>query len=91
MSESKAEYVKRQTQNRYHTCHWPGCNKQVPPAMWGCKTHWFKVPVGLRNQIWATYQPGQEVSMTPSESYMEVAEKVDIWIGEHLAATGGKP
>jgi len=34
-----------------HTCHWPGCNKEVPPAMWGCKTHWFSLPKRLRDRI----------------------------------------
>lgn len=77
---SKADYVKSQGQTRAHTCHWPGCGKQVPPAMWGCKAHWFKLPQSLRNKIWATYRPGQEVSMTPSQDYLDAANEVDAWI-----------
>lgn len=65
-----------------HHCHWPGCTKEVPPAMWGCKTHWFKLPVSLRNQIWATYVPGQEITKTPSADYMRAAAKVQEWIAE---------
>jgi hypothetical protein len=80
---SKADYVRSQPQTRNHTCHWPNCGKQVPPAMWGCKTHWFKLPQGLRNRIWATYQPGQEVTMTPSQQYLDVAREVDTWIREN--------
>lgn len=38
---SKADYVRAQGQTRPHHCHWPGCDKQVPPAMWSCKPHWF--------------------------------------------------
>jgi hypothetical protein len=76
----KIEYVKSQKQTRSHTCHWPGCTKQVPPAMWGCSTHWFKLPVALRNKVWAAYVPGQEVNLTPSDKYLEVAREVDIWI-----------
>lgn len=63
-----------------HTCHWPGCGKAVPPSMWGCKAHWFKLPKALRDRIWATYRPGQEISKTPSDSYIEAAKAVQKWI-----------
>jgi len=39
---TKADYVRSQGQTRNHHCHWPGCDKQVPPAMWGCKGHWYR-------------------------------------------------
>lgn len=84
MSETKAQYVLRQKQTRYHTCHWPGCNKQVPPAMWGCSTHWFKLPKRLRDRIWATYRPGQEKDMSPSDAYMDAARDVQAWIAEQV-------
>lgn len=79
MSEKQA-YVKRQGQTRTHTCHWPGCERQVPPAMWGCKPHWFALPRSLRSRIWATYEIGQEVSMTPSKEYLAAARDVQNWI-----------
>lgn len=80
MTTSKAEYVKAQSQTRSHHCHWPGCERQVPPAMWGCKTHWFKLPRGLRLQIWETYRPGQEITGKPTGAYIEVAKAVQAWI-----------
>lgn len=76
----KAEHVKAQPQARKHHCHWPGCDKQVPPAMWGCKAHWFKLPAALRNKIWVAYRPGQEIEGTPSRAYVEVALEVQDWI-----------
>lgn len=79
---SKADYVRSQGQTRAHHCHWPGCDKQVPPAMWGCSKHWFMLPQRLRNRVWATYRPGQEVTMTPSDAYMRVADEVQQWIKE---------
>jgi len=79
----KADYVRRAPQSRTHHCHWPGCDKEVPPAMWGCKPHWFRLPVSLRNKIWAAYQPGQEVDGTPSRKYVEIARQVQAWIEEH--------
>ena len=83
--KSKADYVKSQKQTRAHTCHWPGCNKQVPPAMWGCKQHWFKLPLRLRSKIWATYKPGQEITMTPSAAYLDAADEVQKWIRENIS------
>lgn len=65
-----------------HTCHWPGCKKEVPPAMWGCRAHWFTLPQVLRNEVWRTYVPGQEITKTPSTAYLEVARKVQAWIRE---------
>lgn len=48
-----------------HTCHAIGCSKKVPPAMFMCKSHWFRVPKFLRDGIWATYRPGQEKDWKP--------------------------
>ena len=81
---TKADYVRSQGQTRKHHCHWQGCEKQVPPAMWGCKQHWFKLPTRLRNRIWATYRPGQEKNMTPSKEYLEVADEVQRWIRDTI-------
>jgi hypothetical protein len=78
----KADHVRGARQSREHTCHWPDCEKQVPPAMWGCKTHWFKLPVALRSKIWATYQIGQEESGSPSREYLTVARQVQEWTNE---------
>lgn len=76
----KSDYVINQPQTRLHHCHWPGCGRQVPPAMWGCKNHWFALPKVLRDKIWRTYRPGQEKDWSPSEAYIEAAEEVQEWI-----------
>jgi hypothetical protein len=81
-TSEKVAYVKSQSQTRDHRCHWPGCEKSVPPAMWGCKGHWFKLPASLRAKVWATYVPGQEVDGTPSANYLRVADEVQRWIKE---------
>lgn len=80
---TKADYVLSQPQTRRHHCHWPGCEKQVPPAMWGCSKHWFKLPKSIRDQIWKTYKPGQEKTMTPSIEYLRVAGEAQRWIKEN--------
>ena len=81
---SKADYVLRQKQTRFHTCHWPTCNKQVPPAMWGCKTHWFMLPKHLRDAIWKAYRPGQEQDLDVSDAYMDAANAVQEWIAKQI-------
>lgn len=88
---SKYDYVKRQGQTRSHSCHWPGCGREVPPSMWGCGPHWFKLPKRLRDRIWATYEIGQEVSMTPSDAYLDAALAVQAWIEESGLYDGSQP
>lgn len=83
---AKVEHVRRAPQTREHTCHWPGCTAQVPPAMWGCKPHWMKLPKPLRDRVWAAYRPGQETDMEPSAEYLAVADDVQRWIRERTPA-----
>jgi len=66
-----------------HICHHPGCTTEVPPAQWGCKRHWFRLPKRLRNRIWATYQVGQEITKTPSAAYLAAAKDVQQWCLEN--------
>lgn len=65
---------------RKHTCHWPGCPKEVTPALWGCQYHWYRLPKLLRDAIWKEYRPGQEVDKKPSIRYLVVATLVQGWI-----------
>jgi hypothetical protein len=66
-----------------HTCHWPGCKINVPPKLWGCKSHWFQLPKNLRSLIWRTYRPGQEITKTPSPEYIAAAHQVQEWIAQN--------
>jgi hypothetical protein len=79
----KVQHVLQGRQTRKHHCHWPGCTKEVPPALWGCRTHWFMLPIRLRNKIWAAYRPGQEENQNPSRRYVEAAREVREWIMEN--------
>lgn len=63
-----------------HTCHWPGCQAIVKPQFWGCFPHWNELPAWARSMIWASYTPGQEIKKNPSQGYIEVIERVYIWI-----------
>jgi hypothetical protein len=82
----KVKHVKAAGQTREHHCHWPGCTLQVPPAMWGCRNHWYSLPAGLRAKVWATYQPGQEKTLSPSAEYLAVAREIQQWIAKTSGA-----
>lgn len=81
----KADYVrdKIKTASGGHRCHWPGCERRVPPAMWGCREHWYRLPRLLRTLIWRTYRPGQEADKRPSAAYVEAARRAQQWIKEN--------
>ena len=79
----KRDHVLRASQTRGHTCHWPGCGRQVPPAMWGCKPHWMRLPYAIREAIWAAYSAGQEERLDPSDEYMRAAERAQEWIRQN--------
>ena len=86
----KADHVRaklKEGKAHNHHCHWPGCKKAVPPAAWGCRTHWYKLPRSLRAKIWAAYRPGQEDTKTPSARYVEVAREVRDWIKANTEPT----
>jgi hypothetical protein len=76
----KAAHVRAAGQTRRHGCHWPGCDRQVPPAMWGCKAHWFRLPQAIRNRIWRAYRAGQEEDGRPSREYIDAARAAQDWI-----------
>jgi hypothetical protein len=79
---SKVEYVRERMRkpSSGHHCHWPGCSRKVPPAVWGCREHWYMLPADLRRRIWNSFNPGQEITKTPSREYVEAAQAVQAWI-----------
>lgn len=83
----KVAHVLRAGQTRKHHCHWPGCTQQVPPAKWSCRPHWYALPRYLRNKIWDAYEIAQEVSMTPSNEYLDVMHEVQAWIAANSPPT----
>lgn len=84
----KVSHVKAAKLTRKHSCHWPGCINQVPPAMWGCRRHWYMLPKYLRDKIWSAYRPGQEDDMHPDSSYLDAANEVQEWITKYKEVHG---
>jgi hypothetical protein len=57
-----------------HTCHAHGCTVAVPPKMFMCKEHWFKLRQKTRAAIWREYTQGQEVTKEPTVRYLAVQQ-----------------
>ena len=74
-----------------HTCHWPSCTRSVPPKLWGCRKHWYKLPKAIRDEIWHYYVPGQEIRKDPSSAYLVVAAKADQWARDYEKQNGKVP
>jgi hypothetical protein len=81
----KVAHVRAAGQIRPHRCHggMPGCLGTCPPAAWGCRSCWRRLPKRFRDAIWAAYRPGQETNLTPSRAYLAVARDVQQWIREN--------
>lgn len=62
-----------------HSCLWGDCSKQVSAHLWGCKKHWFSLPLRLRRQISAAYEPGQSI-VTMSDDYRAAMAAADAFI-----------
>ena len=89
MGPSKLRHVLRvPNTDRSHTCHWPGCNVAVKPAMWGCRKHWGMLPERIRREIWAAYRAGQEVDKRPSQRYIDAARAAQDWINTNIPQPG---
>jgi hypothetical protein len=58
-----------------HECHAHGCEVQVPPKLFMCKSHWYKLRKKMRDAIWNEYRPGQEDNKNPSTRYMAVQQR----------------
>jgi hypothetical protein len=80
MFDDKVEHVRAAGQTRGHTCHWPGCQTEVPPAMWGCQMHWYMLPKDIRSEIWRAYEIDQEETGNVSSQYVAAARKAQDWI-----------
>jgi len=63
-----------------HICHAKGCDVLVPPARFMCMRHWRMLPEDTRDLIWSVYRDGQEITMTPSAEYLQIAREAIAWL-----------
>ena len=65
-------------------CPWPTCGKPIRPAYLMCRTHWYRLPAGLRDRIWATYHRGQTLA-TASPEYLDALRAALDYAGQASA------
>lgn len=70
-----------------HHCHATDCTTAVPPEMFMCRLHWYKVPYHQRQMIWKTYREGQCDDMNPSRAYCLVAKEAVITVARKESKT----
>jgi hypothetical protein len=58
-----------------HACHATGCTVPVPPRLFLCRKHWFRLPEPMRDLVWSAYVPGQEIRKDPSPEYLNVTQR----------------
>ena len=56
-----------------HTCHAPGCDRNIAPKYLMCPEHWGQVPKAIQADVWKHYRSGQEVDKQPSAEWMAAA------------------
>lgn len=58
-----------------HACHAIRCDREVPPKLLMCASHWRMVPKRLQRLIWKHYRPGQEIDKRPTRAYLDVMDE----------------
>ncbi len=64
---------------------------EIPPSLFMCKPHWFRLPRNLRARIWAAYVPGQEIRKDPTPRYVAAATAAHNWIRDNVLQAPEKP
>lgn len=62
-----------------HYCRWPGCVRQVSTRIWGCRSHWYKLPLEHQRRILRAYMGGQETRGTASPEYIAADKAARSW------------
>lgn len=65
-------------------CFAVGCPIQVGAEMFGCRGHWFMVPKGTRNTIWAEYRGGRVLGVKYCDAALDAIRAVAAREGKAL-------
>lgn len=52
---------------RTHECQAKGCDRQVPLDVLTCRTHWFRIPYYLRNEVISSYRATKRINVSESD------------------------
>ena len=68
-----------------HRCGWPSCGKLVAISIWGCRVHWYALPLPLRGWIRRAYLQGIADDDHPSLNYRRAHRAALEWIAAYEA------
>jgi hypothetical protein len=66
-------------------CRHPGCDRAASQAGWGCKPHWFKLPLDLRNRLYRAAALVDGWDDQRYQAWAAVADEADRHVAEQLA------
>lgn len=72
------------TMSRRNKCNHPDCDALKPVDMYACRSHWFRLPVGLRMEILRAF--AQKGALSP-EWLAAHGKAVAFWKGVRDAHT----
>lgn len=76
---------------RQHGCHAKECPMAVPPKMFMCKKHWYRLPKDMRDAVWREYNPGQEEgNASVTRAYCTVTDEAIAFIVDLEAPVQGE-
>lgn len=62
---------------KVHLCPWPSCHVMVGPSMWGCSSHWFRLPFGHQRAITQAYERGEAGAL------LKAIRSAATWAAKH--------
>lgn len=65
-----------------HKCHAISCPVPIPPRLLFCKAHWRLVPDGVKAQVYAAYQHGQEQTKVTTAAYRQAMALAVIMVAK---------
>lgn len=68
-----------------HPCGWPGCGISVVGDLWGCSTHWFRLPEEARELLGATFR-GRD---SDPDAHFRALERTEAWCRKVIAREKG--
>lgn len=68
----------------FHKCFHPHCHAEIPTAMFGCKFHWFALPLLLRTAIQGAYWRFQRGEVGAIEHLREAQQAAIAYVNRNL-------
>jgi len=65
-----------------HKCHARHCEKNIPPELLMCYSHWKRIPKHIQAAVWRHYRNGQCDDKNPSQAWHHAADAAIAYIAK---------